>query len=85
MQNKSSFLLIKFLAIPGIFLLAAAPLALPETFEGAKDLGLTWLQTLPQLLEETWQEFSQILSHIWNSYIKPFLQQIWLTIEDFFL
>lgn len=52
-QDKSS--LVKFLAIPGILLLIATPLAVPDTLAGTKDV-----------VKAIWQLFSGFLEKLWT-------------------
>jgi len=60
----------------------------PETLEEAGRIGERILQGLPQAIKEPWQEalrvwgrMFNILSNFWNSYIFPWLENIWYKIS----
>ncbi len=57
---------------------------LPGTFEEIKDAGLKALGFIPELLKGIWDGFSgfclkvwNFFKNIWNSYIFPFLDNLW--------
>ena len=60
----------------------------PETLKQAKTMGERVLQGLPQAIKEPWQEALRVwgkvfdvFSWLWNSYISPWLKNVWYKIS----
>lgn len=79
------------LAIP-VVILAAAPLAIPETPEDLQEAGYRSLDILSGFFGEVWEGFVgwlkqlwEWLKTLWHSFVDPIFQNIWLKVKSFFL
>lgn len=71
-----------------VIILLAVPLATPETPKQIQEAGFRTIRLLPEFLKEIWQSFLEFLQNllalaknIYDSYINPFFQNIWLKIK----
>jgi len=89
---KYLFLMILMIAVllcDSGFVLAEVPKA-PQTFKEAETMGKEILWGLPQALRNPWQEAVAVwgkmgswFGNFWNSYITPWLRNIWQRVYSF--
>ena len=91
-RNLALFLIILGLILPVLSSAQISPeVKLPGTLEEIKAAGLKALNFLPEVLKEIWQGVLEFclkvwswFLNIWNSYIFPFLDNLWHKIQSSF-
>ena len=95
MQQNKLYQFVLILAIAGLLLsnfsFAQENVKSPETVEEAKTIGEKILKGIPDAFQNVWQEalkfwqkMADTLSNWWNSYIFPWLQNIWQKLLSLF-
>mgnify|MGYP001574364244 CR=1 FL=1 len=79
------FVLINILLKPLSISAQEAPLSIPQSLEESKELGEKSLKTIPQLLQNGWQEGFGILKNWWDNYISVWLGIFWSKVKNPFL
>ena len=79
------FILTSILAEPLSVSAQEAPLSIPQSLEESKELGEKSLKTIPQLLQNGWQEGFGILKNWWDNYISVWLGVFWSKAKNPFL
>lgn len=91
-MNKLIIILLIISLISPTFSFAQEKLTAPETEEEFKEIGRRFWEFFPRVLKAVWQEAVSLcqkmwkwVREIWDSYIFPFLKNIWQKICNFFL